>query len=300
MCLSPITAEKQDFGRPKFTPDGSLKLPCGKCTECKSQRAAEWAIRARHEISLHNENCFITLTYNDENLPSEILSKEPFQKFMKRLRKHTKTDVRYMVSHEYGEQYHRPHHHVILFGYNPPNQKFTRTSPSGEKLFISTELDKLWNHGFHSIGQANEKTAYYIASYSLAGKTHTIYHPETGEETILKDQFDCSRRPGIGLDYFKKNYQQLFDSGEHLPRYYIKKLETEYPELFEQIQNRNILKIKNRPPSETYAKYKIDNQKREIQSTEFRSTPEDKLKDLHEDHYLRTNRDTYVAITKGK
>ena len=122
MCLNPINAELQEFGKPKFTHEGALKLPCGKCTECKSQRAVQWAIRARHEIALHDENCFLTLTYEDKNLPSHLIVKDPFQRFMKRLRKHVKKPLRYMVSHEYGSQHFRPHHHAIIFGWNPKEQ----------------------------------------------------------------------------------------------------------------------------------------------------------------------------------
>jgi len=41
-----------------------------------------------HEASLHKENCFITLTFNPDNLPSDRgLHVEYFQKYMKRLRK---------------------------------------------------------------------------------------------------------------------------------------------------------------------------------------------------------------------
>ena len=197
MCLFPLKAKLNDIGRIEFNHEGDLKLPCGKCTECVSKRALEWATRARHEIATHKENCFITLTYSEENLPSHFIVKNEFQKFMKRLRKLTKLKLRYMVSHEYGTQKFRPHHHAIIFGYNPKDQKFNRTTPKGEKLFTSPELEKLWKHGFHSIGTANEKTAYYIASYSLKGKKHSYTDNNSGEIIEVNDCMDCSKRPAL-------------------------------------------------------------------------------------------------------
>jgi hypothetical protein len=143
---------------------------------------------------------------------------------MKKLRKYTNKKINYMVSHEYGTKTFRPHHHVILFNYSPEDLKFLKLSPKGEKLFTSKELDKIWKNGFHAVGDANEKTAYYIAAYALKGKKHKIVD-QLGEEHDVSDSYDCSKRPAIGLEYFKNNYKQLIDSNERLPRYYRKKLE---------------------------------------------------------------------------
>ena len=188
MCLFPQKAELNEFGTGvNFTPEGDLKLPCGKCSECISKRSVEWATRARHEISTHYENCFITLTYDNENLLSIFVVKTEFQKFMKRLRKHLKHKVRYMVSHEYGSNTFRPHHHAIIFGYTPKDQKFLKHTSKGEAIYTSEEISKLWKHGFHSIGNANEKTAYYIASYALKGKKHKLTDPTTGETVEVSD-----------------------------------------------------------------------------------------------------------------
>jgi len=68
MCLFPGKAKlNPEGGRPLFHPDGALKLPCGKCDECPKLRASAWGMRAQHEISLHNKNCFLTLTYNNQH-----------------------------------------------------------------------------------------------------------------------------------------------------------------------------------------------------------------------------------------
>ena len=293
MCLSPINAELQEFGAPKFTPEGSLKLPCGTCTECKSLRAVEWATRAKHEISCHPENSFITLTYNDKNLPSHLVLKDPFQKFIKRLRKKLKNNnIRYMVSHEYGSQYFRPHHHAIIFGWNPKNQYDPRKTKSGETIFRSKELEELWTDGFSSVGTANERTAYYIASYAIKGKKHEILLPN-GEYTTVSDLFDSSKRPAIGLNFLIKNQNQIINSGQPVPRYYLKKLKDLNPTLHEHHENKKSILLKNRSSQEIHAKYILDQQKQNSSLNEFRSTLESRKEDTYFEAHLQFNRDEY-------
>lgn len=289
MCLFPQRAQKQEFGKPILHPEGDICLPCGKCTECVSKRACEWAIRAGHEISMHDENCFLTLTYDDEHLPSVFLVKEDFQKFMKRLRKKLKHKVRYIVSGEYGTKSFRPHFHAIIFGYNPPNQKFIMNSPSGSPLFTSPEISALWDKGFHSIGTANERSAYYIASYAMKGKKHTIADPESGELVDVVDYMDSSKRPAIGKEYFLQNREQIINSGNIVPRYYLKLLEKEDLSLLEQHQSN--LAYKARSSHNFYAKYILDQQKLAMSDGFLRSAPEEKPEDIFYKKHLKTQRD---------
>lgn len=209
-----------------------------------------------------------------------------------------------MVSHEYGTKKLRPHHHAIIFGYNPKNQIFNRTTPKGEKLFTSTEIEKLWKNGFHSIGTANEKTAYYIASYSLKGKKHTFIDPDTGETNEVSDSMDCSKRPAIGYTFFEENYQQMLDSEQILPRYYLKcfldpKKSVFNPETLEKYENDRILKFKNRSDHEKYAKYIIDRQKTKINSTFRERDATLEKEDLFFESDLLNKRDDYVNQARG-
>lgn len=303
MCLFPIkAATNPEGGRPNLDPEGDLQLPCGKCNECISKRAIEWATRAKHEISEHTENCFLTLTYNDQNLPSNFIVKDDFQKFIKKLRKKLNQKFKYMVSYEYGSKNFRPHMHAIIFGYNPPNQKLIKVSSKGYNLYTSPIIENLWGKGYHSIAEANEKTAYYIASYALKGKEKSLYHPNTGEYCTLQDTMDVSKRPAIGLTYLLKNYDQLVDSGMSLPRYYTKKLEEYHPDLFETYQNRQQLQLSNRSSGEKYAKFIIDNQKNSLHRTNYRESCEE-TENKKNDFYrrrLKQDRDNYVSITKAK
>ena len=86
-----------------------LKIPCGQCVGCRLERSRVWAVRCVHEASLHERNCFITLTYNDENLPSDrSLKMKHYQDFMKRLRKRYGEGIRFFHCGEYGSLNQRP------------------------------------------------------------------------------------------------------------------------------------------------------------------------------------------------
>lgn len=317
MCLSPTRARYvPGEGTPTPDPEGNIQIPCGKCHECLTKRACEWALRAQHEISLHTESSFITLTYSEDELPSHLIVKDYFQKFMKRLRKripHKK--IKYMVAHEYGTSKLRPHHHVLIFGYNPPKQEYLRTTPKGYPLFKSESISTIWEHGFHSIGEANGRTAYYTAGYALKGKKHTIRDPHTGELLDVEDTMNSSN--GIGLSYLLKNADQLVNSGEPLPRYYKKMMEEdnqkklikrfpehidkilELPILLEQHQNDVAIKNHSRSAHEIYAKHIISKQEQSLYSGEFRSAPELTPSDKIFEEHLRHNRNQYVAKEKS-
>lgn len=320
MCLFPTRAEKQEYGRPKLDPEGSLQLPCGKCSECKTKRAVDWATRCKHEAACHDENCFITLTYDDENLPSYLIVKDEFQKFIKKLRKAIGKKVKYIVSHEYGSKTGRPHHHVIIFGWNPSSQEFLMEAPSGEPLFTSKDISKLWRNGYHSIGEANEKTAFYIASYSLKSNSHDVVDPDTSEIMEVTDTMDASRRTAIGYEYFLKNVEQIIHSDDMIPRYYIKIIETAYERvqslidrslpvldglqyiannqdrLLMEIEQKNIFNLKNRGAHARLAKHVITEQKKNLSENSLRTAPAHKNSDKYT-YYLKQLRNDYKSLT---
>ena len=77
------------------------------------------------EVMEHEASCFITLTYNDENLPNPpVVSKREAQLFIKRLRKLLYPKLfRYYIVGEYGDKSNRPHYHALLFGVSPTQEK---------------------------------------------------------------------------------------------------------------------------------------------------------------------------------
>ncbi|WNK14765.1 MAG: replication initiator protein [Microvirus sp.] len=72
----------------------TLDLPCGQCVGCRLDRSNAWAHRCWHEAQLHQDNAFITLTYDEQHLPeNNQLVYRDWQLFMKKLRAKTSMDI---------------------------------------------------------------------------------------------------------------------------------------------------------------------------------------------------------------
>jgi hypothetical protein len=253
-CNYPITAYRLSSGAIVFdTKYGYdiityLKVPCGVCIGCRMERARQWAVRCMHESSLYDENCFITLTYNDDHLPEfDNLNYDDFQRFMKRLRKkYTGKKIRFFMSGEYGESFGRPHFHACLFGHSFDDRLYLKTSPAGAKIYTSESLQSLWldrNHdsiGFSTVGDINYNSAAYVARYILKKKlgrgSEDFYETmdlETGEVVTKNKEFNkMSLKPGIGTGFYKKFKSDMFPQDVCVvngkatkpPKFYFKKL----------------------------------------------------------------------------
>lgn len=241
-CFSPLTGFPRLGGGVTFNKHDSYRgalpipLPCGQCMGCRLERARQWAVRATHEASLYEDNCFVTLTFDDEHLPSDYsVNVRDLQLFMKRLRKsHGK--VRFMACGEYGDQGQRPHYHAILFGKDFSDRKLHTTNERGDRVYTSDTLNSLWPFGFSTIGAVTFDSAGYVARYSLKKRTgklaasyYSRFHPLTGEVVQVRPEFlVMSRRPGIGAGWLEKFKTDVFPSDEvvmrgarmRVPRFY--------------------------------------------------------------------------------
>ena len=240
-----------------------IQLPCGQCIGCKTIRSLSWALRCTHEMSLHDRNCFITLTYDDKHLPQNYslddpslrkVGKSPFQLFIKRFRKSiSPIKIRYFMCGEYGDDSWRPHYHAIIFGYDFPDKIRVQSTDVANPYFISPLLSKLWPMGFHIIAEANFDTAAYVARYCLKKITgeNAVSHyyrsivdgfnPYTGEfdswreVELVPEYATMSRRPAIGKGWYEKFKMDCYPSDYlivdgrkvPIPKYYDKLLELE-------------------------------------------------------------------------
>jgi hypothetical protein len=261
MCFYPIQGYKARRPNPsgkysivfdvnKGFRDFPIKIPCGRCVKCRLEKSRTWAIRMVHESTLHQQNCFITLTFSPEELlvhaPYGSLDVKVFQRFMKRLRKHFHFPIRFFHCGEYGERTRRPHYHAILFGIDFPD-KTLWSERDGIQLYVSKLLTKIWSHGHASIGQVTFDSCAYVARYIMkkrfgadtfdayfSGKINT----ETGELYTLKPEYTTmSRRPGIAHGWFQKFKTDVYPKDEVVvkgslmkpPKYYDSLYEIESP-----------------------------------------------------------------------
>lgn len=235
-CYHPITAWHSKDLNPSgkrslvFNPslalqrDAPISVSCKQCTGCRLCRSAQWAARSVHETQLYTQdgisnNCFITLTYNDQSLYARdvpwSLDVEDFQLFFKRLRREFGPGIRYLHCGEYGEccrtcgvkesehkhsldactdyQLGRPHFHAIIF-----NLTFPDLVPCGIRngyvYYTSQSLQDLWScpdtgrpYGFVVVGNVSFQSAAYVARYALKkrnGEQHfdRYFDPQTVDQ----------------------------------------------------------------------------------------------------------------------
>lgn len=230
-----------------------MQVPCGRCNGCRIQKTKEWAARCYHEASLYDDNCFITLTYSDDHLPTHgTLIKHHFRDFMKRLRKNVQPKkIRYYQCGEYGEKLGRPHYHALIFNHDFVDKElFQRHNETN--LYISKTLTKIWGKGHASVGTVTLESAGYVARYAMKklNGEKKLHHymrlnETTGELHELEPEYaNMSLKPGIGADWFKQYKDDVFPddflviNGKKVgtPNYYMKLLERADPQAYEDIK----------------------------------------------------------------
>ena len=253
----------------EFVRSGYYQLvPCGQCLGCRIQRAKDWTVRIIHEASFYENNCFITLTFDDEHLPANgSVDVRDLQLFMKRLRKkfqgiqpvdiknpitgeiETKYPIRFFACGEYGSELQRPHYHLIIFNWKPDDLVLRGVNKYGNRIYSSPSLYKLWNKGFNTVGSVTEASAGYVAKYCVKkvnGERANAYYNGRSPEFIV-----MSRNPGIASNWFEKyhddvfNYDELRIAGKpyHIPRYYDKLYDDIEPCKFAQIKANRLKKL---------------------------------------------------------
>lgn len=208
---------------------------CGRCLPCRKAKALQLAARCVLNASLYQDNCFLTLTYDEgkEGYHNEFDYRD-IQKFKKRLRKHVFKNYGRRISvfnvHEYGRNA-KKHWHLIVFNYNPPD-RVLHTYSSGLPLSTSKEVEKLWPYGFHTIGDVSEASAMYQAQYM---------EKDFKNNNQTSKRKSHSRHSGIGKEYFMAHYRQLLLLGHipfggtriPLPRYFEKIADKHYSHFYD-------------------------------------------------------------------
>lgn len=244
--------------------DRPISVPCGRCTGCRLDRSLHWAVRCYHEAQLYEFNSFVTLTYDDEHLPPDrSLSVRTLQLFIKKLRKANYPGIRFYACGEYGSKLSRPHYHLCLFNYRPPDLKPFKKNKQGDMLYSSDSLDTIWANGYTQTGELTFQSAAYVARYimkklngDMADHHYQYVNPLTGEIHALLPEFTTqSNQPGIGKPWLEKynteiyNYDECVLNGKKslIPLYYDRQIEITDPELhFSTKLKRKRNRLKNR------------------------------------------------------
>lgn len=235
------------FGR------NSVSIPCGKCFACRSRKRKDMTTRLSNELSLYGEDCcFITLTYNDENIPTtslhdikdskkmvergisslpvETLLPSDVQKFIKRLRRHLEylpkspkkrigrdyvtTPIRYFAVGEYGSNTARPHYHLLIFGWKP-SDLFCFSQRKGNIVYTSKQLQKLWTFGFSTVQPCGYGVSRYCARYvTKKFVSNSKEKVEPFKESYFPEfSLQSIKNGGIGAPWFDKHFEEIISRG---------------------------------------------------------------------------------------
>lgn len=234
-----------------------IKIKCKKCVGCRLDYSIQWGVRGMHEASLYEKNCWLTLTYNDENLPlgwnyQPTLVKKDHQNFFKRFRYYMKDEkIRYLMCGEYGEKLSRPHYHVVLFGFDFEKKKEYKKR-NGYTYYTSPQLDKIWGLGHAVIAEVNFLTVAYTARYALKKINGDM--AEKHYDGRQSEYIAMSLKPGIAFNYYEKNKNEIYIDDyvevngykRKPPLYYDKLYEKENAEKFDFIKFERRMRAKEK------------------------------------------------------
>ncbi len=248
------------------------EVQCGNCIGCRLDHARMWATRCMLEAEKYQENYFVTLTYDNNHLPYNIiqdidtetgevvkqeivetLRPKDLKDFLNNLNtnqtRHYEMHTRYYSCGEYGDKRGRPHYHAILFNTHIPDLTLAEKSHKGEVQWTSDYIQKLWGKGIIRIGSVTWDSAGYVARYVMKkqkGQGAKIY-----EELGIEPEFvRMSRRPGIARDYYEENKDNIYKYDEIIlnkrgkalavrpARYFDKLYDVENHETMEEIKQR--------------------------------------------------------------
>lgn len=239
MCTNPRIVKIKNIKGTPFIKRNVYNVPCGKCEECKNRKRRDYELRGIKEYQKQNTMIFITLTYNEENLPRTKLlgipqfSKDDITKYIKRLReniynhiakkeKRDKTEIRksevikYLVTSEYGEERKRPHYHAII---SIPNKSYY--------MELINIIQKTWTKGFTMLGNnfgiVNSINGIkYVTKYITKSSGEEQYEKEIEKkyQEAIKNYTEKGRKI---LQAEWENYQHKFfhisnEFGEYKPK----------------------------------------------------------------------------------
>lgn len=224
-CISPFTTMFTDYLGRKIR----QVVPCGKCVYCLKNKRNDWSFRLQEQLRDSREAWFLTLTYDEDNIPvfngheykrgkdvtmdevgfKAILKKQDLQQFIKNIREcnrryYNNDDMKYYAVGEYGTETRRPHYHIILFNCD-----------------TNVDIGKYWKKGYISIGKVEPASINYVTKYLINGK-------------VIGDEFQLSSK-NLGIGYYKragmyhkknKDFSVSLNNGAKIsmPRYYRDKI----------------------------------------------------------------------------
>lgn len=226
-----------------------LELPCGRCVGCRLEWSRQWAVRCMNEADTRDENCFITLTYDDEHLPEGgTLVKGHLEEFLRKCRDKFPSCSWFAVG-EYGEKFARPHYHILGFGFDFADGIVCKKTEFGD-LRISVEAQEMWGRGLVAVGSVSFQSASYCARYvmkKVSGEPAADHYKGRVPEFMV-----VTKQPGIGRHWLVQNAEEVLrldcvyyeNKQGKVPEYYDTLLAKWFPDRFEKVKKARAIKEK--------------------------------------------------------
>lgn len=196
-------------------------VPCGKCIHCLTNKRTAWTFRIKQHLKGVETASFITLTYDQNNVPLVYsrsarahfmtLRKKDLRLFMKKLRrqneKYTTSKITYYAVGEYGTETFRPHYHLLIFN-----------------LDNMVNVEKTWSKGNIVKAECNEATIHYVTKHQI---NREVYRDYVEKEFAWISNGIGKRYVEKNSEYHKKNRSILVThngSKIAMPRYYKEKI----------------------------------------------------------------------------
>lgn len=227
-CANPLTLKSPHRLSDK---DSFVNVPCGWCLNCRVDKRNFLEDCCRFTQHKYNSSAFVCLTYDDYHLLDKLndrlepsLRRADFQKFIKRLRRYLDyhnlydnnylyKDFQYIACGEYGDQFARPHYHIIFFGI--------------DSRFLDTIITKIWQGGICESKPLKPGGIRYVLSY-LEKQVFGDNAKELYDDVGLERPFACHSNKLCRdfiiehLDYIKDNnfFYKFGKNSRPVPSYY--------------------------------------------------------------------------------
>lgn len=167
-------------------------VPCGHCYECNAAKTLAWQVRCIEERNNAVCTYFYTLTCSNDNIttyglddngkPYFVFNKSDIQKWLKRFRKYLHgVKLKYIITSELGENFHRPHYHVLLYFHEAISAKDVHDAilatwklgfiKAGDNRGLITD-----NRGVMYVVKYMHKTDHYYNGFAYHLGRKVLYH----------------------------------------------------------------------------------------------------------------------------
>lgn len=243
---------------------------------------------------------FITLTYRPEEqtyveivdqktgelIPQSTLVPKDMTLFIKAYRqtkgKHDFGKVRFFGCGEYGDINGAAHLHLIIFQEKPiTDLKFHKMTSDHNFLYTSETLEKIWKKGYVIIGEVTLESAGYVRRYCTKKQTGAgkKYYEELG---IEPEFVRMSRKPGIGMKWFKDHYKEIYSRDEIILQGKSLKPAKAFDEAFWELEPDSLQLIKDQRRNAAIA-----NRQNKLSRTTLTSEEYTKVEALNKDERLK-------------